>query len=151
VHIEEGLYRKIVRVMPIPCVDLLVTDRTGRVLLVKRKNEPAKGQWWFPGGRVHHGETRAVAAKRKLWEECGLVPESVAEMGTYDLILPVPPPQEASHAITTLFLVRVSKTTIGVDEQSAAADWRTFGDWKGDHLHPFVAEGLTLGQEKVSV
>ena len=150
-HIEEHLYRQIVRVMPIPCVDLLVTDADGRVLMVKRKNEPARGQWWFPGGRVHYGEKRVDAAVRKLKEECRLVPESVEEIGTYDLILPVPSAREASHAITTLFLVRVSKTTISMDEQSLAVDWRALGDWRGDHLHPFVIEGLTLGQKKISV
>lgn len=69
--IEEGLYRKICSVLPIVCVDIIVTDGK-RFLLGKRINEPAKGQWFFPGGRVHKGETAEQAAVRKIKEEIGL-------------------------------------------------------------------------------
>lgn len=37
-----------------------------------RDNEPAKDQWWLPGGRVLKGETLAECAVRKAWEEVGL-------------------------------------------------------------------------------
>ncbi len=53
--IEDKLYEKILQVMPISCVDLLVMDEFGRILLLRRKNEPAAGQWWFLGGRVQFG------------------------------------------------------------------------------------------------
>jgi len=41
--IPKDTYAQIVRLMPIPCVDLLVKDEEGGVLLIKRANEPAKG------------------------------------------------------------------------------------------------------------
>jgi len=81
-YIEEELYDKIKSVMPIPCVDLVVINNQEEVLMLKRENEPAKGLWWFPGGRVHHNETRADAALRKLKEECGLKGLSCDEIGT---------------------------------------------------------------------
>ena len=143
--ISEDLYSQIRRVMPIPCVDLVVSDESDCVLLVKRKNEPARGQWWFPGGRVHYKETREAAAVRKLWEECGLEAVSIEELGTYDVILDMPSNNLPSHGITTLFHMRIRKCgTVQLDDQSVAADWRTFQQWQSEHLHSFVRDGLSL-------
>jgi colanic acid biosynthesis protein WcaH len=44
----------------------------GECLLLKRKNEPAKGQYWFPGGRIYKMETIKDAALRKAKEEVNL-------------------------------------------------------------------------------
>lgn len=83
-QVSEGLYSQILQVMPIPCVDLLVVNHIGDILLLLRKNEPAAGQWWFPGGRVLFGERREDAAKRKLEEECSICATQFKEIGTYD-------------------------------------------------------------------
>jgi len=40
-----------------------------KILLVKRKNEPAAGQWAIPGGKVKWGETLKSAAEREIYEE----------------------------------------------------------------------------------
>ena len=49
-----------------------VVRRRGAVLLVLRGQEPYAGEWAIPGGRVHAGETLAVAAERELLEETGI-------------------------------------------------------------------------------
>ncbi|MGD8603711.1 MAG: NUDIX hydrolase [Anaerolineales bacterium] len=46
--------------------------RDGRVLLVRRVNEPARGQWTLPAGFVDAGEDPAAAAERECLEETGL-------------------------------------------------------------------------------
>ena len=52
-------------------VGCLVID-SGRVLLLKRGNEPAIGRWTFPGGFVEFGERAIDAAVRETGEEVGL-------------------------------------------------------------------------------
>ncbi len=57
---------------PIPCVGGLVYDSQGRLLLVLRAHEPARGTWSVPGGRVEPGEDAAAAVAQELREETGL-------------------------------------------------------------------------------
>ena len=148
--IPEKLYQKIIEVMPVPCVDLLVTDKLGKVLLLKRKNEPAKGQWWFPGGRVHFLETRVQAASRKLKEECGLEALQMKEVGTYDVILDMPDDASQSHGITTLFHISVrQQSDIILDTQSLASDWRMPDEWLSDSLHFFIKQAITILLKKL--
>ena len=55
----------------------LVTDETGRVLLVK---SPRRG-WEFPGGMVEPGETLTTALIREIKEESGVDAEIVGFVG----------------------------------------------------------------------
>lgn len=128
--------------MPIPCVDLLVTDPQNRILLVKRNNEPAKGEWWFPGGRVHYGELRKDAAVRKLQEECGLISHDIVELGTFDVLLDLPDSASSSHGITTLYHVKIKNDPVTLDTQSCEYAWKTYVDWKKNKLHKFVASSM---------
>ena len=50
----------------------LVYHPDGRILLVRRANEPGRGRWSLPGGRVEPGETDAEALVREMHEETGL-------------------------------------------------------------------------------
>jgi 8-oxo-dGTP diphosphatase len=56
----------------IPCVGGLAYDTAGRLLLVQRRNEPGRGLWSVPGGRVEPGEDDAAALVREMREETGL-------------------------------------------------------------------------------
>jgi 8-oxo-dGTP diphosphatase len=57
----------------VPCVGALVHDDAGRLLLVRRRNEPGAGLWSVPGGRVERDEDDAAAVVREVAEETGLV------------------------------------------------------------------------------
>jgi ADP-ribose pyrophosphatase YjhB (NUDIX family) len=57
----------------VPCVGGLAYDQSGRLLLVQRANEPGRGLWSLPGGRVEQGEDDAAALVREMAEETGLV------------------------------------------------------------------------------
>jgi 8-oxo-dGTP diphosphatase len=56
----------------IACVGGLAYDDAGRLLLVQRANEPGRGLWSVPGGRVEPGEDDAAALIREMREETGL-------------------------------------------------------------------------------
>jgi colanic acid biosynthesis protein WcaH len=70
--IETTLYKKIREVIPTLCVDLLVINPNNKFLLCKRSENPAKGQWWIPGGRLHKKESLIECAVRKGKEEIGV-------------------------------------------------------------------------------
>jgi 8-oxo-dGTP diphosphatase len=49
-----------------------VIVQDGKAIIVKRANDPYKGQWSIPGGRVELGESLAEALVREMREETGL-------------------------------------------------------------------------------
>ena len=69
-------------------VGVLVFDKEGKILLMKRTNEHGKGTWAPPGGHVEFGETALVAAKREVKEEMGIGIKNAAVIGiTEDIVL----------------------------------------------------------------
>ena len=65
----------------VPCVGGLAYDDAGRLLLVQRANDPGRGLWSVPGGRVEAGEDDAAALVREMREETGLRIEPGALVG----------------------------------------------------------------------
>jgi colanic acid biosynthesis protein WcaH len=69
--VPEELFGQCLDRLPQICVEpLLVHD--GAVLLARRTNEPAAGEWFWPGGRLYKGERLAAAARRIAREEFGV-------------------------------------------------------------------------------
>jgi ADP-ribose pyrophosphatase YjhB (NUDIX family) len=50
----------------------VLIEREGKVLLVRRINEPMQGRWTLPAGFVDADEDPRDAAVRECWEETGL-------------------------------------------------------------------------------
>ena len=57
---------------PIAGVAALLTDATGRLLLLRRAHEPGCGRLGLPGGFVDLGESAEEALRREIREEVGL-------------------------------------------------------------------------------
>ena len=56
---------------PLVAIDLVVVDPQQRVLCGKRTNQPARGFWFAPGGRILKGETLDAAFARIATAELG--------------------------------------------------------------------------------
>jgi 8-oxo-dGTP diphosphatase len=50
----------------------IIVKKNEYILLVNRANEPKKGLWSIPGGRVRLGESIREAAEREVLEECAI-------------------------------------------------------------------------------
>ena len=81
--ISAQIYKKIVELVPIVCVDIIIFYQ-GKYVLVKRATEPLKNKWWIPGGRTYKGEKTLETAKRKMKEEVGLETNDLRLYGIYE-------------------------------------------------------------------
>lgn len=67
--------------------------RDGKILLVRRARDPARGVYTFPGGRVEFGESLHEAVAREIREETGLTIEIVGLVGYREAL----PPRTGGH------------------------------------------------------
>lgn len=65
---------------------IAVMHHQGRILLVKRRNEPNANTWGFPGGHVELGETALEAAVRELAEETSVIGMPLSYLTNIDAI-----------------------------------------------------------------
>ncbi|MEK7180872.1 MAG: NUDIX domain-containing protein [Patescibacteria group bacterium] len=122
--IEAKLYRKILEVIPIPCVDVVIVSG-GKFLLTKRKNNPAKGKWFIPGGRVFKGETLHRAVLRKVKEETGLKNFRIGKLlAVKDFFSTKSAFGPSTHTIDSIFIVHASsEQKLKADSQSSDMMW----------------------------
>lgn len=110
---------------PALTVDCVIYDPRGRVLLIRRKNEPFKGVYALPGGFVDIGETVEAGCRREVREETGLDVDDLRLVGVYSDPSRDPRGHTASAAFLAL-LPEVETPTAGDD--AAAAEW--VGNWR---------------------
>ena len=72
---------------PVAAVSALLV-RGDRVLLIRRRAEPNRDRWSFPGGAVDLGESVRHAVVREVREETGLRVEPGEVIDVADVILP---------------------------------------------------------------
>lgn len=69
--------------MPAVTVDAMIFRKTApsrEVLLIKRLNDPYKGQWAIPGGFINIDEELEDAVVRELQEETGIIHHSLRQL-----------------------------------------------------------------------
>jgi colanic acid biosynthesis protein WcaH len=69
--LDSQEFFRVVRNAPLVSIDLVVCDPDGRVLLGLRNNNPAKGYWFVPGGRIRKDEPLSAAFQRIIACELG--------------------------------------------------------------------------------
>lgn len=134
--VNAEFYARAVSELVLPCVDVAVSTPAG-VPLVLRKNEPAKGKWWFPGGRVRFGESMAAAACRKLFEEVGIMCHGalMQQWKAFDMIWPVSAQGGPTQLVSIVFFAELdSVPVLKTDEHHS--DVKFFRDFR--EAEPFV-------------
>lgn len=82
-HLPKEEYVRLMASGPIPAVDMVITDRDGKVLLGRRTDHPAQGFWFVPGGRLLRDETVSEAVRRISTRELGVALEPGRGLGVF--------------------------------------------------------------------
>ena len=102
---------------PYISTDCIVFDEFDRVLLIRRKNDPFRGEYAFPGGFIEVGETAEDSARRELVEETGIKAGELRLLGVYS----DPRRDPRHHTVTIAYLVRVTGQKPMAGDDAAAA------------------------------
>jgi len=110
---------------PIVGVGAIVFDGD-RVLLIRRAQEPLKGEWSIPGGVVESGERLDAAVIREVREETGLDVEVGPVVEVLDRVRPGEGGRARFHYVLIDFLCRPLSTVsaaLNPASDADAADW----------------------------
>lgn len=122
-----------------------IVIRNGKILLIKRKNDPFMGYHALPGGFLNHGERLEDCVVREVREETGLVTEIVDLVGIYSS----PDRDPRGHFVTAVYHLRAKKGTVRAGDDASAAEWIDV-----DHLpemafdHVDIIKGFLAGSPR---
>jgi len=123
--IKGDLYKKIIDLIPIVCVDIII-KYNDKYLLVKRSRNPLKGEWWVVGGRIHKSELADNACRRIMIEEISISVSNFNYVGVYqDFFDESSFGKHGYHTISLVFETEIDNLKdIKLDHQSSS--WRLF-------------------------
>jgi ADP-ribose pyrophosphatase YjhB (NUDIX family) len=138
---------------PMVSVGAVIVE-AGRVLLVRRGNEPMKGHWTLPGGLLELGESLIEGVKREAREETGLTVEPVQLIELVDRIH-----HEAKrvryHYVIADYLCRVVGGVLQAASDADAVRWVEREEWNRPDtalgalkLDPITARVIEAGWQK---
>jgi len=148
--IECDVFDEIRKVIPIVCVDLVIPKR-GDILLVKRIEPPAQGQWWTPGGRIFHGETIEEASIRKSETEVHLDCSFKKILGVTESIfdnLIINGKSISIHSVNVVCLMELNDDTQQIQLDNGHAEYL----WTNESfvgLHPAVEHIFALYSQAI--
>lgn len=113
---------------------LAVVLHEGRVLLVRRRNEPDAGLWGYPGGHVEFGETALDAAVRELHEETTVQATPTDYLTNIDVIAKNPIGEITHHFLLAAVLCQYQSGTPLAQDDVSGADWFDFEPVTGSRI-----------------
>lgn len=96
--------------------------RDGKILLVRRARQPAKGTYTLPGGRVEFGESLVEAVMREVREETALVID-VAGLAGWREVLPNAATGIAGHFVIMSFAARWVAGDVALNDELDDFRW----------------------------
>jgi len=93
-----------------------------KVLLIKRKYEPFKDKWAFPGGFVEYDEELETAAHRELEEETNIKDICLKQLGTFGRVGRDPRGRTVS-VVYYAYIDDSSKLNVKAQDDAKDAQW----------------------------
>jgi 8-oxo-dGTP diphosphatase len=102
--------------------------RDGRVLVVRRAQQPSAGSWTLPGGRVELGETLVAAVTREVAEETALSIRVKGLAGYREVILDEAVEGRGRHFVILPFAAEWVSGEVRLNEELGDFGWRTLSE-----------------------
>jgi len=140
--IEDEDWATIVANVPIPSVDLVVRHEGG-VVLGRRTNAPARGEWFVPGGRVRKGERLTDAVHRVARDELGVDVTIGDRLGAYTHLYETSDVDgvESKHYVANGFVVEPIDDPLATAPDAQHDELRLLRE-RPDDCHDYVAAYL---------
>ncbi len=136
--LDKTTFLSVIRHTPLVSIDLLARRRDGHILLGMRNNEPARGFWFVPGGRICKNETLADAFARLSENELGLKLDisTAVQAGIFEHLYDnnfALEPGIGTHYVVLAYIVSVDADSLALpDDQHAQYRWVSPDDMATD-------------------
>lgn len=111
---------------PTPTVDVIL-QRDSKILMIRRKRDPFRGELALPGGFVNEGETAEDAMRREAMEETSLEVEPIDILGVYS----DPKRDLRKHILTVVFVGIIVGGSAKAGYDAASIEWVELNDLGG--------------------
>jgi 8-oxo-dGTP diphosphatase len=106
----------------------------GKILLEQRKNEPGRGKWSVPGGKVELGETPEQTVIRETKEETGLVVDNPVLIDVVSQVTLDENGKVKYHFIIIDYFVRLKSGKLEAASDAASLEWVPLGEVENKDL-----------------
>lgn len=136
--IPEETYASFLAKMPEVCVEI-VLEYEDRVLVAQRTNAPAKGEWFWPGGRLYKGEETTEAAHRVAHDELGIDIEIIDLLGVFSHFWSTSAvgDRPSRHTVNIVYQVQPANINFEISLNAEHKDYRFISDLTPE-LHEYV-------------
>jgi len=137
--LDNATFSTVIDSAPLVSIDIIVRNSQGQILLGERKNRPAQGYWFVPGGRILKNESLASAFSRLTLAELGaeFSITTATLQGPYDHFYTdsVFGAAPTTHYVALAYCLSVSELTSLPEQQHSAYLWFEIADLLS---HPLV-------------
>ena len=141
--LDDATFAAVIRSAPLICIDLIIRDPAGHVLLGLRRNEPARDFYFVPGGRIRKNERLEQAFGRLIEAETGLqIPFTTAQFcGVYEHLYAsnrFDEPGYGTHCVVLGYVLNLpSRPDVSLDGQHDDHVWMSVAELKDSpRVHP---------------